>query len=194
MSSAALANVFQSTTLLTLLIVVGFWLWPSVRLDSFRQNMFALRDELFDYAASGKISFSHPAYRLLRQSMNGFIRHGHRLSLFQVIMGMLMWKAIGEEPTLEWTNRWNDALATIPDREVMAEMLKFHERSSMLVSERVVLGSPVLVLALVTCFIAVLFHLGWTSLRSAFNTAVSATTAKIIDPRLLDEEAARAAA
>ena len=194
MSSAALANVFQSTTLLTLLIVVGFWLWPSVRLDSFRQNMFALRDELFDYAASGKISFSHPAYRLLRQSMNGFIRHGHRLRLFQVIMGMLMWKAIGEEPTLEWTNRWNDALATIPDREVMAEMLKFHERSSMLVSERVVLGSPVLVLALVTCFIAVLFHLGWTSLRSAFNTAVSATTAKIIDPRLLDEEAARAAA
>jgi hypothetical protein len=194
MSSAALANVFQSTTLLALLIVVGFWLWPCVRLDSFRQNMFALRDEMFDYAASGKISFTHPAYRLLRQSMNGFIRHGHRLSLFQITMGTLMWKAVGEEPTFDWTNRWNTALASITDREVMAEMLKFHQRSTLLVSERVVLGSPVLVFALIICFVAVLFHLGWASLRSAFNTAVSATTAKVIDPRLLDEEAARAAA
>jgi hypothetical protein len=156
--------------------------------------MFSLRDELFDYAASGKISFTHPAYRLLRQSMNGFIRHGHRLSLFQIVMGTLMWKSFGDPPTFDWTNRWNTALASIQDREVMAEMVKFHQRSTMLVSERVVLGSPVLVFALAVCLIASLFHLGWTSLRSAFNAAVSATTARIIDPRLLDEEAARAAA
>jgi hypothetical protein len=43
-------------------------------LDRFRQDVFGLRDELWDFAASGQISFDDPAYRLLRQLMNGFIR------------------------------------------------------------------------------------------------------------------------
>jgi hypothetical protein len=195
MDMIILATVFESTVFLIILIAVGFWLWPCVRLDSFRQNMFGLRDELFDYAASGRIAFDHPAYRLLRQSMNGFIRHAHRLTFFQVVMNTLAWKVEGRAaPTFDWTARWNVALASIKNRDVMADLIKFHERETMLVSERVVLGSPFLIAVLTVGFICALFHLGWTSLRSAFNTAVATTTARIIDPRLLDEEAARASA
>ena len=73
--STNLMTVTQSAILLMGLGVILFWLWPSVRLDCFRQEMFAIRDELFDYASSGRVSFSHPGYRLLRQSMNGFIRY-----------------------------------------------------------------------------------------------------------------------
>ena len=194
MTMTILTTVFESAVLLILLIVVFFWFWPCVRLDSFRQNMFGLRDEVFDYAASGRISFDHPAYRLLRQSMNGFIRHAHRLTVFQIVMNTLAWKMAGETPTYDWTTRWNAALASIKDRAVMADLIKFHERETMLVSERVVLGSPLLVAILMIGFTLSLFRLGLTSLKAAFYTAVSATTARIIDPRLLDEEAARAAA
>src|ERR1035438_863123 len=99
MNITILTTVLESTVLFILLIVVWFGFWSSVRIDSFRQNMFALRDELFDYASSGKISFSDPAYRLLRQSMNGFIRHAHRLTFFQIVTNMLAWKVVGETPS-----------------------------------------------------------------------------------------------
>jgi hypothetical protein len=126
--------------------------------------------------------------------MNGFIRHAHRLTFLQIVTNMLAWKVVGGEPSFDWTERWNAALASIQDREVMADLINFHQRTAMLVSERVVLGSPVLMTGLIIGIVIALCHMGWTSLRSAFNTAVCAVTAKVIDPRLLDEDAARAAA
>jgi hypothetical protein len=193
MNIASLINVLQSALLLIVLISVAFWLWPSVRLDSFRQNMFSLRDELFDYAASGKIEFGHPAYRLLRQSMNGFIRHGHRLSVFQIVIDLITWRVAGHPPAFDWTERWNAALASIKDRQVMADLVRFHERESFLVCQRVVLGSPFLIFVFAAGLFVGLFRAGWTSLHSVFNAAVSGATARLIDPRLLDEQAARAA-
>src|ERR1039457_4111930 len=89
MDAKALVTILEAAIASCGLVVVVFWLWPCVRLDVFRQKMFAVRDELFDYAESGKIGFNHPAYRLLRQSMNGFIRYGHRLTFFQVNLMML---------------------------------------------------------------------------------------------------------
>ena len=80
--AASLALMAQSAVLLMVLWTILFCLWPTVRLDCFRQQIFEVRDELFDYAASGRIAFSHPAYRLLRQSMNGFIRYGHKVSFY----------------------------------------------------------------------------------------------------------------
>jgi|SRR6185437_10032556 len=189
-----LVNVFQSGIVLIALTVVAFWLWPTVRLDSFRQDMFRVRDELFDYAASGKISFQSPAYCLLRQSMNGFIRHGHRLTLFQIVMNALTWKAVGQVPNYVWTKRWCAALEAIPDADVKQDLIKFHERAIVLVSERIVLGSPILWAGAFAFLVITLCRLGWKSATGAFAKASQATTARIIDPRLLDEEAAKAAA
>ena len=38
--------------------------WRRYRLDLFRQNLFALRDELFDMAATGDLAFNDPAYNV----------------------------------------------------------------------------------------------------------------------------------
>ena len=190
---AALTLIFQSIIIFTTLIVVVAWLWPNVRLDSFRQNMFAIRDELFDYAASSRIGFNDPAYRLLRQSMNGFIRYGHRISFFQITMTKLTRKMVGHNIVYGWTEKWQAALKSVTNDEVRKELERFHERSSLLVFERIVLGSPVLLGLLLVCLIILLFHVGLHSARSALNRAIAKVSSLIIDPRLLDEEAARAA-
>lgn len=57
-----------------------------LRNDSLRQKLFALRDELFDYAADGNIDFGDPAYRLLRNFLNGTIRFAHKFSLLRLLM------------------------------------------------------------------------------------------------------------
>lgn len=67
-----------------------FWRYRSFRVDAFRQEIFALRDELFDDAVEGIIPFNHPAYGVLRRTMNGFIRFGHRLTLWHIVIIALM--------------------------------------------------------------------------------------------------------
>jgi hypothetical protein len=71
-----------STTLsLMALWALFHWLYRDYRVDLFRQRMFALRDELFELAASGRIAFDDPAYGKLRSMLNGYIRFAHRISV-----------------------------------------------------------------------------------------------------------------
>ena len=65
---------------------LAFWLYRDYWIERFRQEMFSLRDEFFIRAADGLIPFTHPAYGLLRSTMNGFIRFGQRISHLETIV------------------------------------------------------------------------------------------------------------
>jgi hypothetical protein len=80
-----LNNLFWLIAILVLWVAY-YWLYRDYALDLFRQRMFALRDDLFDFAADGKIAFDHPAYTTLRTTMNGYVRFGHRLRFFDVFL------------------------------------------------------------------------------------------------------------
>src|ERR1039458_5580760 len=133
MSIAQVVTVLQSAIFLALFFVLVLKLWPSLRLDTFRQHMFVVRDELFDYAASGKIGFNDPAYKLLRQSMNGFIRYAHQLTFFRLIFTLLQWKTLHRKPVFTWAAEWDAALKTITDETVKTELVSFHTRALTLV-------------------------------------------------------------
>src|SRR5438034_929815 len=108
-----LALVFQSAIACGIAAAILIKLLPCFLVDEFRQKMFAVRDELFDYAASGEIAFEHPAYRLLRQSMNGFIQFGHRLTLFRLCLTIWEWRIQGDTPELKSLGR--DERASVDD-------------------------------------------------------------------------------
>lgn len=55
-----------------------FILWRRVRRESFQQELFHLRDQLFDAATLYQIPYHHPAYYTLRRRLHGFIRHPER--------------------------------------------------------------------------------------------------------------------
>ena len=194
MDTQTLATAFQFYTITIVLVVVLLWQWPSYRLDGFRQEMFSLRDELFDYAYSGKIGFDDPAYRLLRQLMNGFIRYAHRLTFFRVCMNLVVWKTVEVTPELKWTDRWNRARGNIKNEDAKKSLDEFHGRVCALVVGRLASGSPVLLALITSCIVVALCHAGLTSLKEVFDKAVTETLTRIIDSRLLDEEAAKAAA
>ena len=75
----------QSVISLALLAFVIFWLYRDFKVDSFRQKLFALRDDLFDDAEASGIDFSHSSYDVLRTAINGFIRYAHRINIFQIL-------------------------------------------------------------------------------------------------------------
>ncbi|MDQ6759874.1 MAG: hypothetical protein M3Z32_08425 [Acidobacteriota bacterium] len=183
-------NVAESIVVLILTVIVCR-LWTAHRLDVYRQEMFRLRDELFDYAKDGRISFSHPAYRLLRRSMNGFIRYGHQLTFFQLCMNLLRWNATGDKPPLDWANSWTTAVNSIQSEQVKRDLQSLHGAALMLVVKRLISESPSLVLAVsfVTAYIAL--HQGIRNIKSVVKSASSRVLERIVDPRIIEEDAVR---
>jgi len=143
---------------------------------------------VFESARAGNISFKHPAYRLLRQSANGFIRYAHRLTFYRIVTTIIVWKIIGHTPELVWTNQWDKALTSL-DEKTKSDLIRYHERLFMLIIKRLVLGSPLLIALLVVTAITTSFKVGLTSIREAFKASAKTAVAAVIDTRLLEEEA-----
>jgi hypothetical protein len=148
--------------------------------------MFALRDEMFDFAAAGNIAFNDPAYLLLRKSMNGFIRYAHNLTFFRMNVTLAYWKLFSKMPDTKWSESWHAALMRLPDESVKTRMQLFHQRSMELVAKRMIFGSPILI-GLLICFAV---QYGIFNLAEALRRSL----AQFIDPKILEEEAARVAA
>ena len=135
--------------------VVVFWLGRSYLVDSFRQNMFALRDEWFDYAREGGISFDHPVYRGLRNILNGYIRFGHRVNLGSVLVFALTLKSPDRRwmadnvPEREW-----ERTVSLLDPEVQQTVGIYCNRMHKLVAKQVIIGSPVLIVTVLPTLLA----------------------------------------
>src|SRR5437764_8172462 len=126
-----------SVAISTLLSILGiwillFWLYRDLVTDSFRQEMFALRDELFDAADEGVIDFNHPAYGLLRSTMNGFIRFTHRMTLLDVLLLSI---AARNSDMLSKENSFSNRLAkelNTLDSETAKTLKSFHNRMNVM--------------------------------------------------------------
>lgn len=58
-----------------------FFLYKNYMIDYTRQQLFKIRDDLFDYAANQEINFDDEAYLTTRIMLNGVIRFTHNISL-----------------------------------------------------------------------------------------------------------------
>jgi hypothetical protein len=186
-----IARVLQSVVLIVSLLFIFFRYWAEARLDAFRQEMFIIRDELFDYAAAGHIGFDDPAYRLLRRSMNGFIRYAHQLSFFRLCITAIELKLAGRNPET-WSDNWLNALKRVtPD--VRNKLEELHDHAMNTVATRLLFGSPVL-LALVIFSLPILaLRLGWLNLKQILMKAPIFTVSHVVDTRMIENQAAAAA-
>lgn len=106
------------------LAILMYWLRADYRIDLFRERMFALRDQLFDFAAAGGVSFDHPAYGLLRSTMNGYIRFAHRMLPLNILILIVLTKGgPNYEATFGFEKRWGRAIADLdePAKKLMVE-------------------------------------------------------------------------
>ncbi len=186
-----LIAVIESGIAVAVILVLMLKLWPSLRVDEFRQSMFAIRDELFDFALSGAISFDHPAYRLLRESMNGFIRYGHQLTLFRLVCNFIRWN-LHDERVFSWASKWDAALKGIDDDNLKQALRQFQSRAFTLVLKRLIAGSVVLIFLLAVMMLYEMLKTQWVSLRQLARISAQLIVTRMFDPRFLEEEAYRA--
>jgi hypothetical protein len=190
MSGSTFSLIFQSASALALLMVILLVWQTAQRVDIFRQRMFAIRDELFDYAEAGGIDFQDPAYQLLRNSMNGFIRYAHRLSFFQLTLTVLRWNLTAQVHPLTWHAKWEDALASLPE-DTRTKLIDFHGRAMDAVAKHLVGGSVVLMFFLLVSVAQLLVRGAWTSVRAVLRDASEKVVTYALDLRVLEEEAVR---
>lgn len=83
-------NELSSLVSITLLLIIMLFVYEQHRIDRLRNDLFALRDCLFDEAISGEIDFDSPAYGATRKMINGMVRFAHRLNLIQFMVFKLL--------------------------------------------------------------------------------------------------------
>ena len=77
--------------LATILLLVGlatiiYGPWQNYCTDAGRQTLFEIRDELFDMARVGKLSFRSQQYRIIRAAIEKNIRFAHNLTIWRFLI------------------------------------------------------------------------------------------------------------
>jgi hypothetical protein len=89
------------------------YLYKRIRLDAFRETLFTVRDDLFDYMWQHNLPYGDRAYGLLRSSLNGMIRAANDGSFNLMTVAIYLRTVEGEQP-----NKVAEAIAEIHDCEV----------------------------------------------------------------------------
>lgn len=159
------------------------------RLDHFRQQMFSLRDELFDFAMDGGISFEDPAYVLLRAQMNAFIRYGHHLTVFRLVMTFVAGEISGTINRRPWNEQWKEAVDNVSREQTQAVLQDFHLRSTMTAAKYILVGSPVLWVSVVIASCLIVPTTAWRGARQLVKAGTQKIFAGPLDTSLIEEEA-----
>ncbi len=129
------------------IVILVLWLYRDYRTDAFRQKMFKLRDELFDEARKGTISFNDDTYGMLRSAINGFIRFGHKFNLIQVILLNMSLKKenhIGKP----FSERLNKNMEHCSDEQKKI-IISYYVKMNFYIIEHLLLSSIILLITLV---------------------------------------------
>jgi hypothetical protein len=123
------------------LLVLLYVCWRSYQLDSFRDKLFALREELFLYVCDNDM-VDHPAHGFLRDEINSFIRYAHKITVWRLgfLIGARDALRVGPSSMLE---EWKSALELVPAGS-RDKMRYFHEKSLILMTRHLVASSLIL--------------------------------------------------
>jgi hypothetical protein len=87
----AATAIYSSIVLLLIWFLVAF-LWRDYRTQAFRQDLFRLRNMLFEYAKNGNVEFNSTTYRLFRTHVNALIRYAYHMTFASLVVSQVVRK------------------------------------------------------------------------------------------------------
>ena len=148
-----LTNILFSLMFLIGIVYLALFRFKQYRMDRFRQNIFALRDDFFDYAAKGNINFQHPAYITFRSLLNGYIRFSHRISLLQVLALSFAEDYLNKEYSPKtFEDTWREVTEGLEDG-VKIELDQFREKATANLFYYVFLSSFIKKMVVIPCLL-----------------------------------------
>ncbi|MES9987056.1 MAG: hypothetical protein ABW077_04025 [Candidatus Thiodiazotropha endolucinida] len=104
------------------LLCVGLWWiyyfeYRRYLVDSTRQRLFDIREELFSKARQGIIDFNDPAYGMTRTTLNGMIQYTHDLCLTRLIIVGFTRSLLGpNEYVIKYKKQYKDAFQALESK------------------------------------------------------------------------------
>src|SRR5665213_3021352 len=105
-------------------IAILYMLYRDYRVDRLRDELFAMRDSLFDYACEQDL-LNHEAYKQLRSIINSMLRFGHKVTFARFLLVALLLGS--RKPMPNPYGEWKVALATVP-RNQADKLEEYHGR------------------------------------------------------------------
>jgi hypothetical protein len=132
----------------SLLLLWGliFFCWSPYRLDSLREKLFAIRNDLFQFAARGGISFSDPSYRTLRDLMNGMIRYAYKLNGTQLLLTAIAYSSRKDEQWRIPVRLWHETVEALPAIQ-KDKLMSSHDEMFRVVMKHIAGGNIILLMA-----------------------------------------------
>ena len=82
---------FFTTVYLVYYLTWRFIVMPNARM-TYRDRMFELRSNLFEFMKSNNKSYDQPLYRNTRELLNSYIRFANKVSFFSMLTGAILYK------------------------------------------------------------------------------------------------------
>ncbi len=138
--------VLQSALGLILLWMLFYFGVRPYRIDAFRHRLFAVRDELFQFALNDGIPFDSPAYVILRRRINALLRYAHSVTLSRVLI--ISWGGVPiKDYSAHQEQRWEESIDRL-DATSRQAMEAFSNRIILAVFRHLVLGNPLTMVTL----------------------------------------------
>ena len=158
--------------------IIYFWGYRKFRIDLLRHKLFVLRDSLFRKTYSMGVPLDTPSYVTMRQTLNGLLRHGHRVSIWGVLVAYWgLRKYPREERPL--SDDLEDQLAALRNEEYREFVRDIYQRMILSVFWHITTGAPILMLyvAYKLCVLLVqdLYHQG----RRAVHLSIQSLSQRI---------------
>lgn len=176
--SQVISVAFSGVSLLGIWFLL-FWLYPDYRLDAFRSEMFSLRDKLFDDASSGKISFSHPAYQMLRNTMNGYLRSAQRLTPLRFMLTTRELLRDDRKNKYSFEKEWQKNIIDLPPGTVTL-LVEYRRNMHSLVIQQTIKSSPLFIITVIPVVMTTISI--WFQIRILRN--MFAHIVQLLDKRL----------
>lgn len=125
--------------------IIYFWGYRKFRIDLLRHKLFVLRDSLFIKTHSMGVPLDTPSYVTMRQTLNGLLRHGHRVSIWGVLAAY--W-GLRKDPREErpFSDDLDDQLAALNNEEYRRFVQDIYQRMMLSVFWHITTGGPIPIL------------------------------------------------
>lgn len=106
-------------------------LYRDYRHDKVRDDLFTLRDQLFDYAVDNDL-LEHPGYRKLRDIMNAMIRFAHKISITRLVLSMALDRFIPKSERRHPFDEWMSDVQNLPPH-LRDKLVNFHIEAGLII-------------------------------------------------------------
>ncbi|MEE9610423.1 MAG: hypothetical protein V3W19_04185 [Desulfatiglandales bacterium] len=166
------------STLITIGLAFGliYHLWQSYIIDVTRQQLFELRNEVFDMIGLQGLSREDDAYQLVRAMFNSSIRFVHKLNLLHALFIVTMVRFTKKMPVEGYAEKVKNTIYQIENKETRDRLWHILGQMHLILAWHLVRVSPVVLIITIVVGLVSMSISSINKIREKFGNTLNGIT------------------